>query len=124
MRNLPAEPSRWQTASHVLANDIPCISSVPAGSVPARHLPGDAQPGVGAAAAKGSNADSAGNAALGRQGLAGGHVPGGLHAGPARGATINTNAQSFSVLPADGGCPGPNAPYNWIGKQRPFPVSS
>ncbi len=83
-----------------------------------------AQPVVGAASAKGSKADNAGNTATGRPGLAGGYVPGGLHAGPAQGATINTNAQSSSVLPADGGYPGPNDTYNWIGKQGTFPVSS
>ena len=53
-----------------------------------------AQPVVGAASAKGSKADNAGNTATGRPGLAGGYVPGGLHAGPAQGATINSNAQS------------------------------
>src|SRR5258707_3061438 len=83
-----------------------------------------AQPVVRAASAKGSKADNAGNTATGRPGLAGGYVPGGLHAGPAQGATINSNAQSSSVLPADGGYPGPNDTYNWIGNQGTFPLSA
>jgi hypothetical protein len=83
-----------------------------------------AQPTVTSASAKGSKADNAGNTATGRPGLAGGYVPAGLHAGPAQGATINKNARSSSVLPADGGYPGPNDTYNWIGKLNPYPVSA
>ena len=83
-----------------------------------------AQPTVGVTSAKGAKADNAGNTATGSPGLAGGYVPAGLHAGPAQGATINTNAQSSSVLPADGGYPGPNDTYNWIGSQGSYPVSA
>jgi len=83
-----------------------------------------AQPTVTSASAQGSKAGNAGNTATGRPGLAGGYVPAGLHAGPAQGATINTHAQSSSVMPADGGFPGPNDTYNWIGKQGTYPVSA
>ena len=87
-----------------------------------------AQPVVSGAAAKGAKADNAGNTATGRPGLAGGYVPAGLHAGAAQGlaqgGTINRNAQSSSVLPADGGYPGPNDTYNWIGSQGNFPVTA
>src|SRR5215471_18668316 len=83
-----------------------------------------AHPVVSGAAAKGAKADNAGNTATGRPGLAGGYVPAGLHAASAQGGTINRNAQSSSVLPADGGYPGPNDTYNWIGKLDPYPVST
>src|SRR5215469_10206726 len=66
-----------------------------------------AQPVISGVAAKGAKAVNAGNTATGRPGVAGGYVPAGLHAGPAQAATINTHAQSSSVLPADGGYPGP-----------------
>lgn len=83
-----------------------------------------AQPAVGGTAAKGAKAGNAGNTATGRPGLAGGYAPTGLQAGPAQGTTINTNTQSSSVVPADGGYPGPNDTYNWIGKQGTYPVSA
>ena len=83
-----------------------------------------AQPTVSAASARGSKADNAGNTATGHPGLAGGYVPAGLQAGPTQGAAINTHAQSSSVLPADGGYPGPNDTYNWIGAQSAYPVSA
>ena len=84
-----------------------------------------AQPVVSGTAAKGAKADNAGNTATGRPGLAGGYVPAGLHAGLAQGGgIINRNAQSSSVLPADGGYPGPNDTYNWIGSQGNFPVTA
>src|SRR5215469_654871 len=83
-----------------------------------------AQPALGAASARGSKADNAGTTATGRPGLAGGYAPAGLRAGSAQGATINRSAQSSSVLPADGGYPGPNDTYNWVGAQNLYPVST
>jgi len=83
-----------------------------------------AQPALGAASGQGSKADNAGTTATGSPGHAGGYVPGGLRAGQAQGGTINANAQSSSVLPADGGYPGPNDTYNWIGPQGTYPVST
>jgi len=79
-----------------------------------------AQPALSGVAAHGSKAANAGNTADGRPGLAGGYVPGGMHAEAALGTTINTSAQSHSVLPADGGYPGPNDTYNWMGPQTNF----
>jgi len=71
----------------------------------------------------GARAVNAGNTATGKPGLAGGYVPRSL-------ATVNgpalrpSTAQSTSVLPADGGYPGPNTTFNWMGKLRTYPVST
>ncbi len=80
-----------------------------------------AQLTMSGASAKNAKAENAGNTATGNPGLAGGLVPAGLEAGPAQTGSINKNGSSSSVLPADGGYPGPNDTYNWMGSQSRVP---
>lgn len=67
---------------------------------------------------------NAGDTATGRPGVAGGYVPAGHPILRSTGNRLNTSPRSSSVLPADGGYPGPNDTFNWIGSYTTFPVKA
>jgi hypothetical protein len=71
-----------------------------------------------------ASANNAGNTSTGSPGVAGGYVPAGTQLASAAAGSVNPNPQSSSVLPADGGYPGPNDTFNWFGSQGTFPVSA
>jgi hypothetical protein len=58
--------------------------------------------------AKNAKATNAGNTATGSPGVAGGYSPAGAASSQVSSSHVNTNPQSSSVVPADGGYPGPN----------------
>ena len=67
---------------------------------------------------------AAGNTATGAPGVAGGYVPSGAVDTASSQAASAPGKTSTAVTPADGGYPGPNDTWNWIGKQKFFPVSA
>src|SRR5207245_7939723 len=65
----------------------------------------------------------AGNSATGAPNVAGGYAPSNL-VGPQAGLAVSTPGKtSTGVTPADGGFPGPNDTWNWLGNYKKFPVS-
>ncbi len=84
-----------------------------------------AKPVPGVAAKAGVQATNAGSSATGKPGTAGGYQPANLPGIPGpTGTSPSANGVSSSVLPADGGYPGPNDTFNWIGGYRTYPVSA
>lgn len=71
-----------------------------------------------------AQAVNAGPSATGTPGLAGGYVPAGSSTVASPAVPVNHSLKSSSVLPADGGYPGPNDTYNWMGAQTQFPVAA
>jgi hypothetical protein len=80
---------------------------------------------IKAGLAQSAKATNAGNTATGSPGVAGGYVPTGVASVNTSSSPANTNPQSSSVLPADGGYPGPNDTYNYPNTaEATFPTSA
>jgi hypothetical protein len=84
-----------------------------------------AKPMAGAVAGSaGAAAATTAAKATGTPGEAGGYVPRGLSTVPGPPNKLNPNVQNSSVLPADGGFPGPNDTFDWYPRYRTYPVST
>ena len=127
MQVVPAASSLASSTSAAPSRPAPASYNTQPASAGAAYWTADrmasAKP-VDSSTSQPQHATVAGNSATGAPNVAGGYAPSNL-VGPQAGLAVSTPGKtSTGVTPADGGFPGPNDTWNWLGNYKKFPVST